>query len=569
MNLHYPEKTSHRYITTPIYYVNDAPHIGHVYTSMAADMMARFYRMAGYKTFFLTGTDEHGGKVETMALSLGRTPQNHVDIMSQVFRELAKKANISHDDFIRTSEERHKKAAQHLWEDLEQKGFIYEGVYEGWYAQRDEAFYDEKELLSGLQGEKLAPTGAPVSWLQEPCYFFALSQFREKLLDFYKKNPHSIGPKSRYNEVVSFLKGELKDLAISRSRLTWGIPLPQGKKGSSSGHVMYVWIDALTNYLTALGYPEKKDSKDFQEFWSQSCHLIGKDILRFHSVYWPAFLMGIDLPPPHRVFAHGWWTRDGQKMSKSLGNGLDPINLMDTYGVDPLRYFLLSHITFGADGDFSHGLFVQKCNEGLSDSLGNLLQRVLGFIVNKMGGSLDKNLLSKDPPKEQFLGESHKNLWEALEEFANKGQKILKAMENFIENQELDKYISHLMSWVHEGNILVNHLAPWVLLKDIQSQEDKNSENTTPEFLQEKRDKKNLLHKGLWALLQGLRDIALYFHPIGPQSALNMIYQITGEHLTSQELTFDTLGQSLEWIFPLKSPTPVFQRLSLKEEKGS
>eukprot|EP00977_Amphora_coffeiformis_P029695 scaffold42408_cov176-Amphora_coffeaeformis.AAC.4 len=307
-------------ITTPIYYVNDKPHIGHAYTSTACDVIARFMRLSGRDVFFLSGTDEHGQKVEQSAANRGMNPQDFVDEVSVNFRELLDLLNISNDAFIRTTEEAHKASVQHLWNVMVDKGYIYLGNYEGWYSVRDECFYNESELVDGK-----APTGADVEWVsKEESYFFKLSEFQDKLLQFYEDNPDFIAPESRRNEVVSFVKGGLRDLSISRTSFQWGVKVPK-----DDGHVMYVWIDALTNYISALGYPNEGSDSNYSKFWPGALHVVGKDILRFHAVYWPAMLMAADLPLPKRLFAHGWWTKDGQKISKSLGNVIDPVELCE------------------------------------------------------------------------------------------------------------------------------------------------------------------------------------------------------------------------------------------------
>ncbi|MDX1737930.1 MAG: methionine--tRNA ligase, partial [Alphaproteobacteria bacterium] len=362
------------YITTPIYYVNDKPHIGHAYTTLACDVMARFKRMDGFNVHFLTGTDEHGQKVEQSAEKAGIDPQSFTDKVSQNFRDLATAMKFTNDDFIRTTEDRHKKAAQALWNKLLETGDIYLGAYAGWYAVRDEAFYTETELVDGPDGKKIAPTGAEVEWVEEPSYFFKLSAWEDRLLDFYEQNPDFILPQSRRNEVLSFVKGGLKDLSVSRTTFKWGVPVP-----GDDDHIMYVWLDALTNYLTAVGYPDQ-DSESFKAFWPADIHMVGKDILRFHAVYWPAFLMAAELPLPKRVFAHGWWTNEGQKISKSVGNVIDPIDLIERYGLDQTRYFLMREVPFGNDGDFAHEAMVGRMNTDLANDIGNLCQRVMSMI---------------------------------------------------------------------------------------------------------------------------------------------------------------------------------------------
>jgi methionyl-tRNA synthetase len=342
------------YITTPIYYVNDKPHLGHAYTSVACDAIARYMRLDGMEVKFLTGTDEHGQKVEKSAAAAGVPPQAFVDEVSEHFREMAHTLNLTNDDFIRTTEPRHKEAAQALWKKLEAAGDIYLGGYAGWYATRDEAFYQESELVNGK-----APTGADVEWVEEPSYFFRLSKYQQPLLDFYAANPDFILPESRRNEVLSFVKGGLKDLSISRTTFNWGIPVPGDEK-----HIMYVWLDALTNYWTAA------DGK-----WPADLHMVGKDILRFHAVYWPAFLMSAKLALPKRVFAHGWWTIEGEKMSKSLGNVVAPAHLVEKYGLDQTRYFLLREVPFGSDGNFSRQSMFERINADLANNIGNLAQQ--------------------------------------------------------------------------------------------------------------------------------------------------------------------------------------------------
>jgi methionyl-tRNA synthetase len=368
------------YVTTPIYYVNDSPHIGHAYTSLACDVLARFKRLDGYDVMFLSGTDEHGQKVAKSAAAAGMDPQAFTDKVSQNFRELLKILNISNDDFIRTTEPRHVVACQALWEELLKRGEIYLDKYSGWYAVRDEAYYAEDELIDGPDGKKIAPSGAECEWVEEPSYFFRLSQWGDRLLAFYEQNPDFILPQSRRNEVVSFVRSGMRDLSISRTALTWGVPIPNQPQ-----HVMYVWLDALINYITAVGYPAT-ESERYKRFWPADLHMVGKDILRFHAVYWPAFLMAAGIDPPRRVFAHGWWTNEGQKISKSLGNVIDPRALIATYGLDQTRYFLMREVPFGADGDFARGAMIQRINADLANDLGNLAQRSLSMVARNSGG---------------------------------------------------------------------------------------------------------------------------------------------------------------------------------------
>ncbi len=373
------------YITTPIYYVNDQPHIGHAYTTLACDALARFMRLDGRTVRFLTGTDEHGQKVEKAAGDAGVDPQTFTDRVSQRFRDLVAAMNFSHDDFIRTTEPRHKAGVAALWQRLIDSGDIYLGSYAGWYSVRDEAFYTETELVDGK-----APTGAPVEWVEEPSYFFRLSAWQERLLAFYETNPSFVLPATRMNEVKSFVKGGLQDLSVSRTTFAWGIPVP-----NDPAHVVYVWLDALTNYISALGYPDT-EGELYRTFWPANFHVVGKDILRFHTVYWPAFLMSAGLKPPKQVFAHGWWTVEGQKMSKSLGNVVSPFELVEKYGLDQTRYFLLREISFGSDGDFSHAAMVRRINHDLANDYGNLAQRVLSMIAKNCGGKVPEPGLLTD-----------------------------------------------------------------------------------------------------------------------------------------------------------------------------
>lgn len=369
------------YVTTPIYYVNGAPHIGHAYTSVATDVMARFKRLDGHDVFFLTGTDEHGQKVEQAAAAAGLSPQAFADQVSADFKAMADAMAISYDDYIRTTEERHKVATTELWRRIENAGDIYLGHYEGWYAVRDEAFYDESELTKRPDGTFVAPSGAPVEWVKEPSYFFRLSAFQDRLLKHYEENPEFIAPTSRRNEVTSFVKGGLLDLSISRTIFNWGIPVPD-----APGHVMYVWLDALNNYVTGCGFPDETAPR--WKYWPADVHFVGKDIIRFHAVYWPAFLMSAGLPLPKRVTSNGWWVVDGEKMSKSLGNVIEPRKLVETFGLDQIRYFLMREKPFGADGSISHQAIISRMNVELANDLGNLAQRSLSMVARNCGGAL-------------------------------------------------------------------------------------------------------------------------------------------------------------------------------------
>ncbi|MGH7189074.1 MAG: methionine--tRNA ligase [Acetobacteraceae bacterium] len=373
--------TERFYVTTPIYYVNGAPHIGHAYTTIATDVIARWKRLAGDDVFFLTGTDEHGQKVEKAAAAAGLDPQTFTDRVAAQFRAMTALVGASNDDFIRTTEPRHKHACSVLWKILAERGEIYLGEYQGWYAVRDEAFYGESELLPGPAGTRLAPTGAPVEWVREPSYFFRLSAWQDRMLAFYDAHPDFIQPVSRRNELLSFVRSGLTDLSVSRASFRWGIPVP-----GDPDHVMYVWLDALANYITAAGYPDEADPR--WGYWPADIHVVGKEIARFHALYWPAFLMAAGIAPPKRVFAHGWWTFEGEKMSKSLGNVVDAEQLIARYGLDPVRYFLLRETPFGNDGHFSVRALVTRMNDELANDLGNLAQRSLSLLARHCAQSL-------------------------------------------------------------------------------------------------------------------------------------------------------------------------------------
>jgi methionyl-tRNA synthetase len=370
------------YITTAISYPNGRPHIGHAYEAIAADAMARFRRAQGRDVRFITGTDEHGLKMVQTARGAGRDTLEFADEMSGYFREMCSELNISYDTFVRTSELRHYEASIAIWKAMEANGDLYLDRYEGWYSVRDEAFYDESELIEEEGGEKLSPQGTPVEWTAEETWFFRLSKYQEPLLALYRDNPEFIRPDSRRNEVVRFVEGGLKDLSVSRTSFDWGVPVP-----GSPGHVMYVWVDALTTYMTGVGFPDREG--EFARYWPADVHLIGKDIVRFHAVYWPAFLMSAGLPLPMQVFGHGFiLAKGGEKMSKSLGNVVDPMDMAARYGVDALRYFLLREVSFGQDGSYSHEAIVNRVNSELANSFGNLAQRSLSMIFKNLDGLL-------------------------------------------------------------------------------------------------------------------------------------------------------------------------------------
>jgi len=373
------------YITTPIFYPNGVPHIGHAYTALATDAIARFERLDGKDVFFLTGTDEHGLKMKQTALAEGLAPQALADRNSQRFREMMVVLNVSQDDFIRTTEPRHHQASEEIWRRMAKAGDIYLDKYAGWYSVRQEAYFDEKETTLGADGVRREPLGSPVEWTEEETYFFRLSAFAERLLQHYERHAEFILPPERRNEVVSFVKGGLNDLSISRTSLDWGIKVP-GPSRPGPEHIMYVWVDALTNYITAAGFPDLAAPR--WRFWPADVHIIGKDIVRFHAVYWPAFLMSAGLAVPKRVFAHGFLYNRGEKMSKSVGNVVDPFDLVKGYGVDQVRYFFLREAAFGQDGSYSHEAIVNRINADLANDLGNLAQRSLAMIAKNCAGTL-------------------------------------------------------------------------------------------------------------------------------------------------------------------------------------
>lgn len=522
-------KDKNFYITTPIYYVNDKPHIGHAYTSVACDVLARFMRLDGKNVKFLTGTDEHGQKVEKAAAAAGKSPQSFVDEVSTTFRELTGLMHISNDDFIRTTEERHKKAAQALWQEMEKNGHIYLGSYAGWYSVRDEAYFAESELVDGK-----APTGAPVEWVEEPSYFFRLSAFDGKLLEHYERNSDFILPKSRRNEVVSFVKGGLKDLSISRTTFNWGIPVPGNPK-----HVMYVWLDALTNYLSALGYPDTQ-TPDFKSFWPASLHMVGKDILRFHAVYWPAFLMAANLPLPERVFAHGWWTVEGEKMSKSLGNAIAPAELVNEFAVDQLRYFLLREVPFGNDGDFSRDRITTVINTELANNIGNLAQRTLTMIAKNCGGKVPEHHgLAKDAVHLEFLQKAQVT-----------DSKTPRLVEQEYRECQFGKILTDIREIGVAANSYIDTLAPW----------------------KQKKDNPQLMEATLYHMAEGVRCLAIMLQPFMPQACATML-QLVGysEEKAKAGVFFNELKPefALKPGTSLPEPKPVFPRIEAKAEAAN
>ena len=510
------------YVTTPIYYVNDAPHIGHAYTTLACDVLARFKRLDGYRVMFLTGTDEHGQKVAKSAAAKDMDPREFTDMVSQNFRDLAGFMNFSHDDFIRTTEARHKKACQDIWKRLVERDEIYLGSYAGWYAVRDEAFYTEDELTDGPDGKKTAPSGAEVEWVEEPSYFFKLSEWGDRLLEHYQDHPDFVLPKTRLNEVKSFVSGGLQDLSVSRTTFKWGVPVP-----GDDEHIMYVWLDALTNYITGVGFPET-DSGEYTKYWPADLHMVGKDILRFHAVYWPAFLMAAGLEPPKRVFAHGWWTNEGRKISKSLGNVIDPIHLVEKYGLDPVRYFLLREVPFGNDGDFSHAAMVTRMNSELANDYGNLAQRVLSMIA--------KNCDAKVPEPAA--------LTEADEGLLASARKLMDRVRGAIDVQAFHEALEAIWAVVRAANVYVDAQAPWKLAK-----EDPGRMATV-----------------LYVLAETIRHLALLTQPYMPSASATLLDQLS---VPENKRTFASWGPDHALVpgTALPAPEGVFPRFQ-DEEKG-
>jgi len=500
------------YITTPIYYVNDKPHIGHAYTTIACDIFSRFYKLNDADVYFLTGTDEHGQKVEKAANKASLNPKHFVDKMSKNFEELIPYLGCQINDFIRTTEVRHIKATQFLWNKLKNNNQIYLSNYEGWYSIRDEAFYSESELIK-KNDEFFAPSGSSVEWVKEESYFFKLSNWQDKLIKFYENNPNSIGPKTRYNEVVSFIKSGLKDLSISRTTFKWGVPVPDNPK-----HVMYVWIDALCNYLTSIGYPNV-ENEFFKKFWP-AIHIVGKDILRFHAVYWPAFLMAADIDPPKKIFAHGWWTNEGQKISKSLGNVIDPYDIIKKYGLDQIRFFLFREVPFGNDGDFSNKAIAQRVNADLSNNYGNLVQRIALFVVKNCNSVVNSNI--------KILNEDNFLLNLLKKNFLN----YLK----FMNSHQIDKALKCIFELLSETNSYVDKQSPWVL---------KTSNNQR-------------MNDVLFIVIHIIKCSSLMLIPVIPKSA-NKVLDIL--NIEKNERNFVFINEISKKDIKIVNPQPIFPRI--------
>ncbi len=478
------------YITTPIYYPSGKPHMGHAYSSIVADIFARFKRLEGYNVLFLTGTDEHGQKIQKEAKKNNKDPKIFCDELSDKFRSLTKILNLSNDDFIRTSEKRHFKSVNELWNKLVKSGDIYLDKYSGWYSVSDEAFYDEDEIEE-KEGKKISKSsGSLVEWVEEESYFFKLSSWTKKLLEHYKNNKEFILPASRKNEVINFVEKGLKDLSISRTSFSWGISVPNNKK-----HIIYVWLDALTNYISALNFPDTNDKK-YKMFWPADVHIIGKDILRFHAIYWPAFLLAANLPLPKRVFGHGWILSDEKKMSKSLGNILDPIEIINEYGIDQLRYYLVKEVSLGNDGSISMENLKNCINNDLANNFGNLCQRVFTFVKKNCDNKIPKGnkLDTKDEKLLNDLKGNVKNLIEAMDK------------------QNLNEYIKTVVGYSFDANKYFNDSEPWSV---------------------KKRDPERM-KSILFTILEQIKNLSILLNPIIPIA--------TGKVLNSMNLSIDDIS---------------------------
>lgn len=468
------------YVTTPIYYVNDVPHIGHAYTTIAADVIARFRKIQGLDVYFLTGTDEHGQKIERTAVERGETPMELADRVVKRFEDLWKLLDISNDDFIRTTEARHKKAVEEIYRRVKKSGDIYLDVYEGWYDVVNEAFVTQTqyEEMSRLPEDKRPR----IEKIKEKSYFFRLSDYQDRLLEHYRNNPGFISPEYRKNEIVSFVESGLRDLSISRTTFSWGIPIPDDRE-----HVIYVWFDALTNYITAAGFPD--ETEKFSTTWPADIHLVGKDILRFHAVYWPAFLMSAGLPLPEKIYAHGWWTVEGQKMSKSLRNVVDPYRLVDEYGTDVLRYFLLREIPFGQDGDFSAEAIAGRVNGELANGLGNLVSRTLGMIERYFEGSVPG--ITEESDEEVKIRES------ALG--------TVDKYEKYMGDVSFSRALVSVWEFISLVNKYIDESEPWVLAKE---------------------GKRDRLATVLRVVTESIKTTAVLVYPFMPQTSAKIFERI-------------------------------------------
>jgi methionyl-tRNA synthetase len=515
------------YITTAIAYPNGKPHIGHAYEAIATDAIARFQRLNGREVCFVTGTDEHGLKMDQTARGLGRDTRDLADEMSAYFKQMCATLDISADHFCRTTADNHHKASQAIWKRLEASGDLYLDRYEGWYSVRDEAYYDEAELIEGEGGQKLSPQGTPVEWTVEESWFFRLSKYEKPLLDYYAANPEFIRPDSRKNETVKFVEGGLKDLSVSRTSFDWGVKVP-----GSENHVMYVWLDALTTYISAIGFPD--DTEEWRKFWPASVHIIGKDIVRFHTVYWPAFLMSAGLPLPKMVFGHGFLLSRGEKMSKSLGNVVDPMELAELFGVDALRYFLLREVSFGQDGSYSPEAIVTRVNADLANSFGNLAQRTLSLIFKNCEGYLPP--IHGNHPDDQALLELV-------------GNAVSIEIPSHFEDLAMSQALESWMQAVFACNAYVDVQAPWALKK------------TDPERME----------TVLATLFICIAQLAIAVQPFIPGSATKLLDQMgvpddVRNYARAGSHWYSALA---EGGFQIAQPVGLFPRLELPVEEGT
>ncbi|MAQ71425.1 MAG: methionine--tRNA ligase [Alphaproteobacteria bacterium] len=513
------------YITTAISYVNGAPHLGHAYEDILTDIMARFKRLDGFDVMFLTGTDEHGQKVAKTAEKNGKAPQEFCDEIAQTFIQLKKDLNISNDDFIRTTENRHYEAAKDLWLKIKNAGDIYLDSYAGWYSTREEAFFSEKELkVDEKTGEKRTPNDTEVEWMEESSYFFKLSAYQDKLLAHYEAHPEFIQPASRRNEVISFVKGGLEDLSISRTTFNWGIPVPEDDE-----HVMYVWLDALTNYMTAIGYPDI-ESEGFKKYWPADVHVIGKDIIRFHCVFWPAFLMSAGIDLPKQVFAHGFINVDGQKMSKSLGNVVSPTDLIEKYGLDQTRYILAREISHGEDGNFTYSQALNRLNSDLANGLGNLAQRSLSMIY--------KNCDAKMPARE--------NLTEQDTELLEMCYSVIPKLRDEADKFRFNRVLEEIWRIVYAANAYIDDQAPWTLKKTDHVR----------------------MGVVLSVIAETVRCLGIMLQPFMPQSCKILLDQV-GVDENQREFSHISGKYALSDGYEVEKPEGVFPRIQIEEDNDA
>jgi methionyl-tRNA synthetase len=510
------------YLTTAIHYPNGPPHIGHAYEEIATDAIARFMRLDDYDVYFLTGTDEHGIKMLQTATKAQMTPRELIARTVPRFKDMVERLNCSNDDFIRTTETRHHRSSEAIWQRMEAAGDIYLDKYSGWYSVRDEAYYDEEETKLDEKGQRIGGQGTPVEWVEEESYFFRLAAYGQKLLDYYERHPDFVLPKERFNEVASFVRAGLRDLSISRTTFEWGIKVPGNPR-----HIMYVWVDALTNYITGVGFPDT-NSQQFRRYWPADLHVIGKDIVRFHAVYWPAFLMSASIEMPRRIFSHGFVFNRGEKMSKSVGNVIDPFALADAYGVDQLRYFLLREIPFGQDGTYSHEAIVNRINADLANDLGNLAQRSLTMVARQLGGAL---------PKPGPLSEADKTILSAADDMIGKAREAMKT-------QALHQVLNAAWALVADANRYFANEAPWALAKT-----DPVRQGTV-----------------LYVTAEVIRQVAILVQPFMPASAAKLLDLLA---VPADQRGFSELGGGRR-IAPgvaMPAPAPVFPRYV--ESEGS